>query len=61
MTYLVTMAEIAKNRKIVNKISNEMEKVAILARMGYLANMVEMANNAQIVNKVPNEMAKVPF
>ena len=58
MTYLVTMAEKAKNRKIVNKISNEMEKVAILARMGYLA---EMANNRQIVNKVPNEMAKGPF
>ena len=55
MTYLVTMAEIAKKRKIVNKISNEMEKVAILARMAYLA------NKRQIVNKVPNEMAKGPF
>ena len=54
------MAEIAKNRKIV-KISNEMEKVAILARMGYLAKMAEMANNRQIVDKVPNEMAKGPF
>ena len=62
MTYLVTMAEIAKNRKIVNKISNdEMEKVAILARMAYLAKMAEMANKRQIVNKVPNEMAKGPF
>lgn len=29
------MAETAKNRKIVNKISNEMEKVALLARMAY--------------------------
>ena len=61
MTYLVTMAEIAKNRKIVNKVSNEMEKVAILARMAYLAKMAEMANKRQIVNKVPNEMAKGPF
>ena len=41
-----------------NKISNEMEKVAILARMAYLAKMAEMANKRQIVNKVPNEMAK---
>ena len=44
-----------------NKISNEMEKVAILARMAYLAKMAEMANKRQIVNKVPNEMAKGPF
>ena len=61
MTYLVTMAEIAKNRKIVNKISNEMEKVAILARMAYLAKMAEIASNCQIVNKISNEMAKGPF
>ena len=61
MTYLVTMAEIAKNRKIVNKISNEMEKVAILARMAYLAKMAEKASNCQIVNKISNEMAKGPF
>ena len=55
------MAEIAKNRKIVNKISNEMEKVAILARMAYLAKMAEIASNCQIVNKISNEMAKGPF
>ena len=62
MTYLVTMAEIAKNRKIVNKISNdEMEKVAILARMAYLAKMAEIASNCQIVNKISNEMAKGTF
>ena len=61
MTYLVTMAEIAKDRKIVNKISNEMEKVAILARMAYLAKMAEIASNCQIVNKISNEMAKGPF
>lgn len=61
MTYLVTMAEIAKNRKIVNKISNEMEKVAILARMAYLAKKAEIASNCQIVNKISNEMAKGPF
>ena len=61
MTYLVTMAEIAKDRKIVNKISNEMEKVAILARMAYLAKMAEIASNCQIANKISNEMAKGPF